>query len=218
MSNKTRQIHADVQPTELVDVPVQNGRHQDDLGELFQSLAIHQTDVLACRPYNHRSQSVVLLVTLDETKLQQVLDEVGLEYNPEPSVLIRWRYGLGFAARIGTYLQDAGIKILCSYASPPDRDAGCIVLKTSDDEAALRLLKDCPWGMSIEQACSIHPRKLLAAQWPDPSHEEPTPAIASKEDPDATFEFRVEPQWRGKKQRNVLDRLFDPADFDMLVC
>jgi len=217
MSITAKQIDADVQPSELIDVAVRNGRENDDIRELSRSFAIHETNVLACRPYDNESRAVVLLVTLDETKLQQVLDEAGLEYNPQPSVLIRSRYGLGFAARIGIYLQEAGIKILCSYASPSNRDTGCIVLKTTDDEAAVRLLKDCPWGTSIAQACFTHPRKLLAAQWVDPGDQERIAVTASDGATDAKLGVRVQAQSRSKGHRNVVQRRFDPTHFDMHV-
>jgi hypothetical protein len=159
--------------------------------------------MLACRPYDNKKGAVVLLVTIDKAKTQQVLDEAGFEFNPDPVVLVASRYGLGFAARIGSYLQKAGIDILCSYASPSDSDTGYVVLTTTDDEAALRLLKDCPWGTSIMQSCSTHPRKLLAARSSEPNVQGRIASAIDEQRTATKSDARTHARSRDPSQRDV---------------
>jgi len=174
-----------------------------DLSDLLKTLAVGQADIFACRPYRHEKGAIVLFVSKDSAKTRQALEEAGFEHNAEPIVLVASQYGLGFAARIGMYLETAGIRLLCSYASPAGSDTGYIILKTTDDEAALRLLKDCPWGTSIMQTCSTHPRKLLAAQSSGPDGQGRVTIAAVKQRTTAKPDARAYARSSGPSRRDV---------------
>jgi len=213
-TKKLSVVEKDYHTEEQVTGPYNAGA--GDLNELLKSLAVSQADIFACRPYHQEKGAIVLFVAEDNAKTQQALDEAGFEHNAEPIVLVASQYGLGFAAQIGMYLEAAGIRLLCSYASPASSDMGYIVLKTTDDEAALRLLKDCPWGTSIMQTCSTRPRKLLAARSSGPDGQGCVTIAVDNQRTTAKTDARTYARSRGPSRRGVRQASqVDFTQFDM---
>lgn len=101
-------------------------------------------EVLAFCCYWDRNGAVVLLVTDNPPETERMLALAGFRYTTNSVVLIgpEERPGRpGIAVQMGVELEQAGIGVLYSYTYQSEGNRACVVLRTTNDDRAVHLLK-----------------------------------------------------------------------------
>lgn len=86
---------------------------------------------------NGDGQVTLLLVTNDRLHTELILRRLGCRYDIDQVVLGRLPRQVGSAALLGMRLSAAGIRILYSYVSLGEANAGFAVFKTNDNQRAV---------------------------------------------------------------------------------
>jgi hypothetical protein len=154
MSKIGNEIEVDVRVGTEQEIAVDVSADDRSVSQLFATIAVSDTRVLASKHYNDGRVTMILLVSENAVETMRTLDSAGFEYESTPVVLVASRCGLGFAAQLGACLRGAAIGILYSYASQSASDTRYIVFKTTDDDQAVRVLKDCAWDTAILREAS----------------------------------------------------------------
>jgi hypothetical protein len=124
-----------------VEIAVRAGKQPGALSKILAAVASQHINILAYCAYCDRDDTVVLLVTEDALRAKETLEAAGYPCRANSVVLVGSGDRVGAAALLGSYLGNAGIDILYSYASSAGRDQFFAVFKTMDDERAVRILE-----------------------------------------------------------------------------
>lgn len=122
-----------------VELAVRIGNRPGELARLLSRISAAGVNILAYCSYSDRDEGVVLLVTEDSERTRQALQKAGYHCKTDPVVVVRAPDRVGAAATIGHHLGNAGINILCSYASSTGAHFYA-VFKTDNDDLATQIL------------------------------------------------------------------------------
>jgi len=123
-----------------VELAVRIGNRPGELARMLSQISETGTNILAFCAYSDRDEGVVLLVAADPDRTQQALRVAGYDCRRNPVVVVRAADRVGAAAAIGHHLGNAGINILCSYASSTGANFYA-VFKTDNDDLAVEILR-----------------------------------------------------------------------------
>ena len=129
----SRKIQITTRPDDLADPK------EDPL----QVLAAHGVEVFGNRVCTFQSKQVMLIVVEDGTGARLALEAAGFHcQNITPVVLVPLA-GLLAKFELMSQLTKAGVAILYSYTFLPGAREPYLVLKTVDDDHALRIIESC---------------------------------------------------------------------------
>jgi hypothetical protein len=100
-------------------------------------------DVLAMDSHCDQDGVVLLLVTTNAFKTAFVLNAVGFQCEASQIVLVGPLERMGMASMIGAHLANAGIGVQYSYLSRTERGERYLVVKTTENARAVRVLENC---------------------------------------------------------------------------
>ena len=123
------------------EVVVHLNNEPTSVGEVMVAATAPHVDILASCFYWSRDGAVMRLVTEDPQKTAEALAAAGFSCATASVLLIGLQQQPGVAARIGIQLAAAGIAVRHSYVSWTEHNEAFAVLKTTDDDRALRLLQ-----------------------------------------------------------------------------
>src|SRR5262249_28333616 len=124
-----------------VELAVRLSNQPGAMARVLDVVAARHINVLAYCSYCDRDDFVILLVTNDPSQAKQALEAAGFSCSANAVVVVAASDRVGAAAQLGSYLGDAGIGILYSYASSYQSEQFFAVFKTIDDDAAIRLFE-----------------------------------------------------------------------------
>ncbi len=131
-----------------VELAVRVGNKTGALGEVLQAVSQAGVNILAYCSYSDRDEGVVLLVPEDPLRAKFALEQAGYTCQATSVVVVGDTDKVGAAARLGTYLGQAGVDIIYSYASSAEAPQFCAVFKTADDARALQTLQAANFGQA----------------------------------------------------------------------
>ena len=126
----------------VVELIVRVSKGSGGVSQVLGAIAAKRTRVLAHCSYADCFGTTVLLAAEDETLARLALTASGWRYKTEPVVLVQASRQPGVVAQLGFSLAGAGIWIIYSYASAGEGAETFAVFKTTDDEQAVRVLRD----------------------------------------------------------------------------
>jgi hypothetical protein len=115
----------------------------DPTEDPLQVLATHGVEVFGSRVCSYQSKQVMLIVVEDGPRARLELEAAGFHcQNITPVVLVPLA-GLLAKFELMSQLTKAGVAILYSYTFLPGAREPYLVLKTVDDDHALRIIESC---------------------------------------------------------------------------
>ena len=118
---------------------------QAGLDPVLDLLTRHAITVSARSLYYERDRTVLLLISDHSARAQSLLQAAGYDCRLDDVLWIRFpHYQPGSVARLCHELLHAGISIHRTYVSTLNNAGCCVVIKTSNNPAALRLLATLP--------------------------------------------------------------------------
>ena len=112
------------------------------LANICGTLSDEKINIQGLTIVNHVDFALIRMVVDDETRALHLLGEAGLPVVEDEVIKITMPEGPGALEKIAETLGDAGLNISYAYASePPGGGKSTLVLKTSDDQAAIKALQ-----------------------------------------------------------------------------
>ncbi|MBI5395495.1 MAG: hypothetical protein HZA91_09395 [Verrucomicrobia bacterium] len=106
-------------------------------------LASHGVEVFGLRACSFQGKQVMLIVVDEGSKARLALEAAGFQCQNITSVVLVPLAGLLAKFELMSHLTKAGLSILYSYTFLPGASEPYLVLKTVDDDHALRVIETC---------------------------------------------------------------------------
>jgi hypothetical protein len=110
------------------------------MGRVFKLIAEAGVNVSAFCAYVEQDKGVFRLISENNAKVEKVLKAAGYETRSSEVVGVQTESKVGTGAEIGKKLGNAGIDIQHSYATSAAKGESVIILKTADNDKAVKVL------------------------------------------------------------------------------
>ena len=107
---------------------------------IFESMFQKKINVIAFHGYTMGKKVVLTFITDDNTKARQVLKKAGFDVDSRDVVLVECPNKPGVFEKVTGKMDFAGVDIDYAYATSTSKTKGSIVLNTTDNKKALKVL------------------------------------------------------------------------------
>lgn len=136
-----RRIHC--KPVKRIQITVRPADSTDPQENVRAMLASRGVEVSGLRACTFQGKQVMLIVVDDGALARMTLEAAGFQCQNITSVVLVPLAGLIEKFELMSHLAKAGVGILYTYTFLPGSGSPCLVLKTVDDDHALRIIESC---------------------------------------------------------------------------
>jgi hypothetical protein len=110
------------------------------LSEVSTALSAAKVSITAFAGYEMDNHAYFMMITDNNAKAKKVLAKLGIATQDQDVLMVEMPNKVGEIAKLSGATASAGIDILESYGTAGSGKASVLVLKTTDDKKALKLL------------------------------------------------------------------------------